>query len=81
MWNISKYGQILVPKLEIKVPKIGNLVCFGLKPYVEKPNSQHFLDQYGCYVEIIKGKKGGKNLRYRAAMVTKIVNKKYLKIY
>ena len=59
---MSSYGHILVPKPEILVPKIANLGCFGPKPYLKMPNARNFLDQNDCWVEIIKGEKGVKNL-------------------
>ena len=42
---MSSYGNILVPKREIWVPKIANLGCFGPKPYLKTPNARKFLDQ------------------------------------
>ena len=70
------YGHILVPKFEVQVAKIGNLGCFGHKPYLKTPNFY----QIGCLVETIKGKKRVGDLRCGAAMVTKI-GKNTLKKY
>ena len=68
------YKHILVPKSEIRVPKIVP------KPYLKKPNARKILDQIGCWVGIINREKRVENLICKAAMVTKIV-KKTPKIY
>ena len=71
--NISSFEYILGPKQEIKVAKLTNFGCFHPKPYLKTPKAQFFLDKNDCLVEIIKGGTQVKNLRYGAAVVTKIV--------
>ena len=62
-----------MPKHEIGLPKIAILCCFSPKPYLKTPNARKFLDQNGCWVEIIQGKERFENFRCGAALVTKIV--------
>ena len=76
---MSSNGRILVPKHESLGPKIANIGCFGLKPYLKSPNARKFLNQNDCWVRIIKGEKRVENLRSGAAMVTKIVKNTFKK--
>ena len=64
--NISLFGFIFCAKINI-------LGCFRPKPYLKMPKRIFFVDQNGCWVEIIKGEMRVESLTCEAAMVTKIV--------
>ena len=71
VWNMSSYGQILVPKRQSLVPKTANLGWFGPKPYLKTPNACKFLDQNYHWVEIIKGEKRVENLIWGVDLICK----------
>ena len=67
---MSSFGHILVPKHDLKVPKITNLLCFVPKPYLKTPKVQFFVINMIAGVE---GEKRVENFRRGAAMLIKIV--------
>ena len=67
--------------MKFKWPKSPILAAFVPNHTLKQPKHIFLFGKKDCLVEIIEGGTRVENLRCKAAIVTKIVRKKHLKIY